>query len=269
MKLRATRPTRQLLSATLCVLTLTLSPHAFAQAPAAAAPTGSDYVVMKSTAPNVPPRVMQGVLITGMQGSRVMVKEGAGEAGYEVAGIQEVRKAAPPEFAQAQQLVESGDFAKAATLFKGIAEKFKGLPTAWAQDATAMLGGLYLNLDKVSEAEAAISAYEIAYRGIGPSGANAAKARLAAAKKRFAEAKGLAQSVVAGALSRKTVTRAESQNFGQGYFVLGQCAESEGNLAEAMENYARTVAVFYHDRTVVAQAQKRIDELRQKGVTTP
>ena len=36
-----------------------------------------------------------------------------------------------------------------------------------------------------------------------------------------------------------------------------------------MENYARTVAVFYHERSVVAQAQKRIDELRKKGVTTP
>ena len=270
MNLRSTFPFRQLLSATAAVLTLTAAPFAFAQTPAApAAPTGSDYVVMKPTGPGAPASVKQGVLIIGMQGSRVMVKEGAGEAGYEVAGIQEVGKAAPPEFAQAQQLIEAGDFAKAAPLIKGIADKFKGLPIYWAQDSTNMLGSLYLNLDKVSEAEAAISAYETAYRGTATSGASAAKARLAAAKGRFAEAKALASSVVAGALSRKTVTRAESQIFGQGYFVLGQCAENEGKLPEAMENYARTVAVFYHERSVVAQAQKRIDELRKKGVTTP
>lgn len=270
MNLRSTFPFRQLLSATAAVLTLTAAPFAFAQTPAApAAPTGSDYVVMKPTGPGAPASVKQGVLITGMQGSRVMIKEGAGEAGYEVAGIQEVGKAAPPEFAQAQQLIEAGDFAKAAPLIKGIADKFKGLPIYWAQDSTNMLGSLYLNLDKVSEAEAAISSYETAYRGTATSGASAAKARLAAAKGRFAEAKALASSVVAGALSRKTVTRAESQIFGQGYFVLGQCAENEGKLPEAMENYARTVAVFYHERSVVAQAQKRIDELRKKGVTTP
>ncbi len=262
-------PFRQLLSATAGVLTLTGASLAFAQTPATPPPTGSDYVVLKSTGPNVPPTVKSGVLITGMQGSRVMVKEGAGEGGYEVAGIQEVRKAAPPEFAQAQQFVEAGDFAKAVPLLKGIADKFKGLPTYWAQDATGMLGNLYLNLDRVPEAEVAISAFETAYRGTNASGANAAKARLAAAKGRFSEAKALASSVVAGALSRKTVTRAESQNFGQGYFVLGQCAESDGNLPEAMENYARAVAVFYHERSIVAQAQKRIDALRKNGVTTP
>lgn len=270
MNLRATFPFRQLLSVTVGVLTFTGASLAFAQTPVApVAVTGSDYVVMKSVAPSVPPKVMQGVLITGMQGSRMMVKEGAGEAGYEVSGVQEIRKAAPPEFAQAQQLIEAGDFAKAAPLIKGITEKFKGLPISWAQDSTSMLGNLYLNLDKVSEAEAAISAYETAYRGSAANGASAAKARLAAAKGKFAEAKPLATSLVAGALSRKTVTRAESQIFGQGYFVLGQCAESEGKLSEAMENYARTVAVFYQERSVVAQAQKRIDELRKKGVTTP
>lgn len=267
MNLRATLPFRQLLSATFGVLTLTAAPLAFAQAPAA--PTGSDYVVLKATTAGGQPKAMVNVLITGMRGTQVVVRDGPGEAGYEASQILEVRKAAPPEFAQAQKLIEEGDFAKAATLIKGITEKFKGLPISWAMDATSMLGNLYLNLNRVDEAEVAISAYENAYRGSSTSGAGAAKARLAAARERFAEAKALASGVVAGALSRKNVTRAESQIYGQGYFVLGLCAEKEGKLSEAMENYARTVAVFYHERSVVAQAQKRIDELRKKGVTTP
>ena len=270
MKLRATLPIRQLLSAILGVLTLTASPLTLAQTTAApAGPVGSDYVLMKPAVAGAPASELRGVLVTGMTGRSVMIKNATGEVGYDIAQIQEIRKAAPPEFAKAQQLVESGDFAGALPLIKGIAEKFKGLPIVWAQDATSMLGNIFLSLDKIPEAETAINAYETAYRGTTASGAGVAKARLAAAKKRFGEAKGIASSIVEGALSRKTVTRAESQIFGQGYFVLGQCAESEGKLAEAMENYARTVAVFYHERSVVKEAEKRIDELRKKGVTTP
>ena len=98
MNLRATFPSRQLLSATLSALLLaTASPCLQAQAPAGAA-AGNDYVVMKPPAPNAPPRVLQGVLVTGTQGTRVMIRDASGEIGYELAQIQEVRKAAPPEF---------------------------------------------------------------------------------------------------------------------------------------------------------------------------
>ena len=75
--------------------------------------------------------------------------------------------------------------------------------------------------------------------------------------------------IVGEALSKKNISRAESQLYGQAYFVLGQVAEGENKLPEAMENYCRTVAIFYQERSVVAEAQKRIDDLRQKGVTTP
>jgi hypothetical protein len=36
-----------------------------------------------------------------------------------------------------------------------------------------------------------------------------------------------------------------------------------------MENYCRTVAIFYQERAVVLDAEKRIDALRKKGITTP
>ena len=267
MNLRSTFPFRQLLSATVGVLTLTAASAVFAQAPTA--PAGSDYVVLKAPPTGGQPKAMVNVLITGMRGTQVVVRDGPGEVAYDVSQIMEVRKTAPPEFGQAQKSIEEGDFAKAVSLVKSITDKFKGLPVNWAQEATSMLGNLYLNLDKIAEAEIAISAYENAYRGSSAAGANAAKARIAAARGRFAEASALASGVVAGALSRKAVTRAENQIYGQGYFVLGQCAEKEGKLSEAMENYARTVAIFYQERSVVALAQKRIDELRKKGVTTP
>ena len=77
------------------------------------------------------------------------------------------------------------------------------------------------------------------------------------------------EPIVAEALKKKNVTRAENQIYGQAYYILGRAAEGEEKLPEAMENYCRTVAIFYQERAVVKEAQKRIDDLRGKGITTP
>jgi hypothetical protein len=36
-----------------------------------------------------------------------------------------------------------------------------------------------------------------------------------------------------------------------------------------MENYCRTVAIFYQEPATVKEAQLRIDELRKNKITTP
>jgi tetratricopeptide (TPR) repeat protein len=258
---------RQLLSATLALLTAAagLQPHRAA----AQAAAGSDVVVMAPAAANQPPRTLQGVLITGMQGNRMMVRDASGEVGYDVRQVQSVTKAAPPEFTNAQRAVEAGNFEAALPLAKAVADRFKGLPTAWAQEATSMVGNLYVSLGKLQEAEVAFTDFERLYGAANSAGAKIGKARLAAAKGRIEDARTIASDIVTGAMAKKNVSRAESQLYGQAYFVLGQCAEKENKLPEAMEHYCRTVAIFYQDPTIVKEAQKRIDDLRTKKVTTP
>jgi tetratricopeptide (TPR) repeat protein len=180
-----------------------------------------------------------------------------------------VVKSAPPEVVRGQQAIEAGNFEAALPFIKSVADKFKGLPIAWAQESTAMLGNIYVSLGKIPEAETAFADYERLYGGSNSAAAKIGKARLAAAKNRFTEAKGIASEIVSGALAKKNVSRAESQLYGQAYFILGQCAENEKKLPEAMENYCRTVAIFYQEPTIVKEAQKRIDELRKKDITTP
>ena len=254
MKLRALFPFRQLLSATTGLLLLAAAPFASAQ----------DSMILKTT----PPQKKDG-LITSVTGGKVMLKEVAGEIAYALEQIESVSKAAPVEFQRGSQLVEAGDLAGALGPMKAVADKFKGLPTTWAQDATASLGNIYISLGKLPEAAAAIADFKSAYGGGNSLAARVAEARLAAARKKFAEAKSIAAPVVAEALTKKNVSRADSQLFGQAYFVLGQVAEGEKDFPAAMENYCRTVAIFYQERSVVAEAQKRIDDLRQKGITTP
>jgi tetratricopeptide (TPR) repeat protein len=258
MNLRVVFPARQLLSAILGVLMLAVGATAFAQ-------NAGDTITLKTT----PPQRKTGVLITGVVGGRVMVREGSGEIGYDLGQIESVVKAEPAESVQARRLIEAGDTEKAVPLVKAVADKYKGLPTTWAQDATSALGNLYLSMGKIAEAEAAFADLKKAYGGANSLAASVGEARLAAAKSKFADARTIAEPIVKEALTKKNISRSESQLYGQAYFILGQVAEGEKKLPEAMENYCRTVAIFYQERSVVAEAQKRIDALRQKGVATP
>ena len=266
MTLRFPFPKLQLLSAAFAALAIFAAPRAaFSQAPA----VGADYVILKPASTPSQPVQLVGVLITGVRGTKMTVRNTQGEIAYDLSQIQEVRKAAPADFVQGQRLIETGDLAGALPLIKSVADKFRGLPTTWASDASSTLGNLLISLGKLSEAETAFDDFQKAYPGAGSSAASIGKARLAVERGRFAEARAAVEPVVADALQRKNVTRAENQLFGQAYYILGKAAEGEGKLPEAMENYCRTVAIFYQERAVVKEAQNRIDDLRKKGITTP
>ncbi len=258
-------PTRQLLSPIFGLLTLAAT--SFAQQPAA--PVGPDYVRFKPAAANAQPRILQGVLVTGVLGGKVMIKDAVGEIGYTIESIDEVRKAAPQEWTTASRAIEAGELDRAIPTVRAVADKFRGLPTPWAQSANETLAGLLITTGKLSEAEAVLSAFTQAYPNAGGSLTNVYKARISSAKKQFSEAKSLASPIVDGAVGKKNVTIAESKLFGQAFYVLGEVSEGENKLPEAMEAYCRTVALFYHDRATVAAAQQRIDDLRKKGVAVP
>ena len=267
MKLRFPFPALQLLSAFVLAATPVLSPRpAAAQAPAQA---GADYVVLKAPRQGVPPMQLTGVTITMVRGTKVSIRNAQGEIAYDLAQIQEVRKNPPAELAQGRQFIEAGAFDKALPLVKSVVDRFKGLPVTWASEACATLGNLYISLGQLPEAEIAFADLEKSYPGAGGNAASLGKARLAAERGKLAEARTVAEPIVADALGKKSISRAESQLYGQAYYILGKVAEGENKLPEAMEHYCRVVAIFYQERAVVKEAQKRIDELRQKGITTP
>lgn len=267
MTLRFQFPKLQLLSAAFAATVLIGAPNAaFSQAPAA---VGQDYVLMKPAATPSQPVQLVNVLITGVKGTKMTVRNAQGEVAYDLAQVTEVRKLPPPEFVQGQRLIEAGDLEKALPVIKSVADRFKGLPVTWASDSSSMLANLYVSLGKLPEAEAAFDEFQKAYPGAGSVAASVGKARLAAERGKFAEARAAVEPIVAAALKKKNVTRAENQIYGQAYYILGRAAEGEGKLPEAMENYCRTVAIFYQERAVVKEAQKRIDDLRGKGITTP
>jgi len=210
--------------------------------------------------------------VLGVQGSTVQLQTQAGTIGWPLANVREVQMPVPPELGQAQQAFAAKDYNKALTLARALSDKFKGLPTDWAQLATGMLGDIYVATADLAKAEAAYKEFQRLYPGGGSLQAEVGMARIAASKKDFATAKQKLEPVAEKAVKEKNVSRAHPNAiaYSQTFLVLGQVKESEGKHAEALEDYLRTVAIFFHDPSAVTAAQERADALRKEHkVTVP
>jgi tetratricopeptide (TPR) repeat protein len=183
---------------------------------------------------------------------------------FPIALIKEARlQVIPPEFAVAQKAFETKDYDKTLTALKALAG-YRGLPADWAQQATAMLGDLYIEKGEISNAEAAYTDFQRLY----PSAQNAPQsevglARLAVAKKDFATAKQKLEPITAKALEEKNVPPGLGYAYSQAFYLLGQVKESDGDFAGALENYLRTVTLFPQDHAAAALAQEKADALRK------
>ena len=200
----------------------------------------------------------------------VEIQFGPNKATLPLQMITEVQMAAPAEFAAAQQAFATKDFNKALTAVLAVTERYKGLPTDWAQLATAMLGDIYVVTNDLAKAEAAYRDFQRLYPGAGSLQAEVGLARIAASKKDYAGAKKKLEPIAAAALKEKSLTRQNAFAYSQTFLVLGQVKESEGDAIGALEDYLRTVTLFYHDPSAVSAAQDRADTLRKdQKITVP
>jgi len=209
----------------------------------------------------------QDAKILGVNGSTVQIQVGAGSIGIPLASITSVSKTAPPELADATTAYQAGDYAKALPLAKAVAEKYKGLPTGWAQQATSLVGDIQVGLGNLTEAEAAYRDYQRIYPKAGTIPTDVGMARIAVARTDYDAAKAKLEPIAAAALQEKTHNPALAPAYGQTFFLLGQIAEAQAQPEVALENYLRTVTLFYEDRSAAAAAQEKADALRKKDPT--
>lgn len=205
--------------------------------------------------------------ILGVTGNSVMIQMGGASLGIQIAMISSVIKAAPPELALAQKTSEAGDYAKALPIAKAVADQYKGLPIAWAQQATSLVGDIYVGLGKLTEAEAAYTDFKKYYGAAGSVQTDVSMARIAVARKKYDEAKSKLDPIAEKALKEPVSTTEAGMAYSQTFFLLGQIAEAQGESAVALENYLRTVTLFAQDRSAVAAAQEKADALRKKNLT--
>src|SRR4051812_18652574 len=241
----------QLLSVATCILCLLVS-----------AARGQDVLLL-----NDGKQLTGKIMGASPAGVQIQMAVGGGQTTLTqpMATIKEARMAGvPPEFPQAQAALAARNFAAALTALK-VVEKFKGLPADWAQQATAMIGDVYIEKGDVPKAEAAFAEFQKLY----PTSAQAelGLAKLAIAKKDMATAKGKLEPVVAKAAEDKSVNQRSGAAYAQAFLLMGQVKESEGDFQGALECYLKTVTLFYYDRTAMTQAQQKADALRQANPT--
>ena len=202
--------------------------------------------------------------MVSVSGSTLQVQVGAGTLGIPLANIKEVQMPPPPELAQAQNAFATKDYKRALALASQVAEKFKGMPTDWAQLATGMIGDIHVAMNELAKAEAAYKEFQRLYPAAGSVQADVGIARIAASKKDFATARQKLEPIAAQALKEKIVPRNNAFAFSQAFLVLGQVKEAEGNATGALEDYLRTVTIFHHDPAAVSAAQERAATLRKE-----
>lgn len=198
--------------------------------------------------------------ILGIADGKVKIKIGPVETSIALDQVVSVVKPAPKAFDDILAAWQTGDANKTITLLQPFVQTYRGLPTPWAERASALLGEVYLSLNQLPAAETAFADFQKAY----PSSTSFTAiglARLAVAKKDFAGAKTRLQPILVEA-SKVTIPPAgKSATYGQAYYLMGMVNESEGKYAEALQDYLSTVTLFYEDNAVVSKAQERADAL--------
>jgi len=263
MKLRAPLTSQQLLFAACGVFLLVLA--ATALVPAAQA----QDVIITDTGESRTVKVI-GVSSSG-QTLDFSVLNGQGQLGLSLSRVKEVRMAPPPEYNQAIAAYQAKDFAKSLGYVKAVVAKFRGMPSPWAQQMVAMLGDLYIAINDIPKAEAAYADFKHLYPSGGSLQSEVGLSRLAVARQDFETARQKIEPITEAALKEKNVTPANAIAYSQAFLVSGEVKEAAGNLPGALEDYLRTVTLFYHDRIAVSTAQERADALRaaHPGVTVP
>lgn len=254
MKLRFPSAPQQLLFAVGCACLL--SADAFAQAPA-----GGTQATFKVR--NQP--VQQGTVL-GASAAGVQIQIGTQVITLAPSMFESFQMAPPPAYAEGVKSYTARDFGKALAQIESVVVKYKGLPTDWAQYATGLLGQIYVDMNQLPKAEAAFQEFKKLYSAAGPApGAEVGMARIDLAKKDYSAAKAKLDPIMAEALHEKSAPPGKALAYSQAFLVSGQIKEAEQNPQGALEDYLRTVTIFYHDRAAVAQAQEKADALRAKA----
>ena len=228
-----------------------MATSAFAQAPAHQLKLKND------------PALKSGLVISS-DGRTVQFQTQAGTIGFPLANVESISMPAPPEYAQAQQALAQRDTDKALQLSLAIVTKYKGLPTDWAKGSLSTAAYLSVGKD-TPKAKAMYSELEQLYPGGGGLQAKIGKALIAIEDKDFLTAKDILAPVTEEALKAKTVPRDNAFAYSQAFYASGRVAENEGKLQDALENYLRTVTVFFNDPSSRAAAQERADALRARN----
>ena len=208
--------------------------------------------------------------ILGTNASGILIQVGSGQSAVPFASVALVSMTPPADFNAGMKAFAAKDYPGAVSALNTLAAKFRGLPVDWVQQAMTTVGDAYLAMGDFKNADSAYTALEKAYPGRAGLLVGVGRARIDFAKKDYAAAKQKLEPIAENALKEKTVSKDYATAYSQTFCLLGQIEEAAGNDSAALEDYLRTVTLFYKDSVAVNTAQQRADVLqKERHVVVP
>ncbi len=217
-----------------------------------------------------PSQDLVGEILGVEDGGAIRIRTDAGTLTVQTPLVKRVDKAAPPEFERSAGLYHDGKYAEALTTLEPLVEKFRGLPTDWAMNASSLLGDTLVALNEFDRAEDAYEAFKTTYPGeAGSERAEIGMARIEVEKGNLDGSDARLAPFAERAMQELAPDAAASSLYGQVFLLQGRIEEARGNKPEALEHYLRTVMLFHEDLAARQEAADRAARLEEEGVLVP
>lgn len=207
-------------------------------------------------------------VVTAVRADAIRLKVGPVETAIPLANVQSVEMAAPADYQAAIASWLNGNAAVTLAKLEPLVQKFKGLPTGWAERACSLLPEVYLAEGRTADADAALADFQKLYPGSAAS-SDLLLARLAISKKDFETARQKLLPIVEAAKKTMLPSGSEAVSHSQALVLMGRVQEASGEKSEALENYLLVATIFKNDPSSATQAAERASALEEEKIIVP
>jgi len=190
-----------------------------------------------------------------VEGGSVFIKMPQGEFAVPIRDLVRLDVPPPAAYEKGIAALKSGNTKEAITLLKPLADRFAGLPIAWAMDSLMQLGEAYLEQKDVSAAQAAFDTLKKFYPNTPQAQAVDVKnARVLYALQKFDDAIKAIKVYLDPQLKKDFLPADQEVPVSEALVLMGDCLAAKGQLNEAMDNYLKVVTLYDYDDARKAEA---------------
>lgn len=162
----------------------------------------------------------------------------------------------PESYAKAVTALEQRKYGEAVQGLKPLVDRLAGVDLEWIQAAVLKLGDAQVGAKNLTEAKGLFDRFRVWYP-TSPKvvGLDAKYAAILVAQKKCPEALALLTKLTKPLLDKKAISIDEEQAVAEALVLTGDCQQSAGNAAEALQSYLTVVALFDTDASLAAEAK--------------
>jgi len=202
----------------------------------------------------------RGIIHTGqvvkVVGNGVQIKVGQNEFTAQLADIVRAEVTKPEAVEKSQTAFRAGKLQDALAGYKGLVERYGGLPLPWAEESVVKLGDVQIALKDYPGAKRTFDSFKTLYpKSPYVAVLDGKYAKILVEQNQPDKALPLIQAVIDPLLKKEFLTEEQETGVAEGLILLGDCLIAAGKPDEALDNYLKVVTLFdvNDDRTAEAK----------------